>query len=117
MDVDAEHGRPIPEVKLKSAAGTLLSRSLLIAYAHGRQARASIVASDREFHCGVHIVSQRLRSPAAPATQPWRQPLTFTFRKTAGVRFPLRLTKPDYSNAAKRFLRWRKKNWKPPKRR
>jgi hypothetical protein len=25
------------------------------------------------------------------------------------------LTKPDYSKIAGRFLRWRKKNWKPPK--
>jgi hypothetical protein len=26
------------------------------------------------------------------------------------------LTKDDYSKAAGRFLHWRKKNWKPPKR-
>lgn len=25
------------------------------------------------------------------------------------------LTKPNYSFAAKRFVRWRKKNWKPKK--
>jgi hypothetical protein len=24
-------------------------------------------------------------------------------------------TKPDYSHAAKRFMRWRRKNWKPRK--
>lgn len=26
------------------------------------------------------------------------------------------LTKPVFKHQAKRFLRWRKKNWKPPKR-
>jgi hypothetical protein len=35
----------------------------------------------------------------------------------ASVSRIVNLTKPDYSAAAKRFVRWRKKNWKPRKRR
>jgi hypothetical protein len=35
--------------------------------------------------------------------------------RLASVSRTVSLTKPDYSAAAKRFVRWRKKNWKRPR--
>ena len=36
--------------------------------------------------------------------------------RRASVSRTANLTKADYAPAAKRFVRWRRKNWKPPKR-
>jgi len=41
---------------------------------------------------------------------------TFAVKSAAGKRSTGGLTSPDFSQAAKRFKRWRKKNWKLPKR-
>jgi hypothetical protein len=41
--------------------------------------------------------------------------LLFAAVKASASRI-VNLTKPDFSHAAARFLRWRKKKWKPPKR-
>jgi hypothetical protein len=44
-----------------------------------------------------------------PNLRGFRQP------STASASRIISLAKPDFSHAAKRFLRWRKKNWKPKK--